>query len=73
LNQNNINRKGLNKMDIKEIKNLSFTELEDFIGDEFTTLKKEYEIKAIDDIDFWASVENLFNETIKAELNSFEI
>ena len=60
-------------MNIKEIKNLSFTELEDFIGDEFTTLKKEYEIKAIDNIDFWATVENLFNDTIKSELNSFEI
>lgn len=59
-------------MNISEIKNLSFTELEDFIGDEFTIIKKEYEIKSIDDVDFWASVENLFNETIESQLNSFE-
>lgn len=60
-------------MNISDFKNLSFTELEDFIGDQFTILKKEYEIKAIDDVDFWASVENLFNETIESQLNSFEI
>ena len=60
-------------MNISDFKNLSFTELEDFIGDEFTILKKEYEIKAIDYVDFWAFVENLLNETIKSELNSFEI
>ena len=50
------------------VENLSFTELEEFIGDEFTDLKIELKNNSIDKKYFWSMVQQLFDERFEEEL-----
>ena len=51
------------------VENLSFTELEEFIGDEFTDLKIELKNNSIDKKYFWSMVQQLFDERFEEELS----
>lgn len=50
------------------VENLSFTELEEFIGDGFTDLKIELKNNSIDKKYFWSMVQQLFDERFEEEL-----